>query len=124
MPFTAGNLGIHTGDLLSTAFNDAVKTNVVLQRVGANNVVVVAIKDTDCDAPGAIYVPGDRFKFYGSIDVLGGNRVKNCEWETIVRSVDTGLFNCATCKGAFITHHKPLAKIALARSRKLKISWR
>ena len=74
--------------------------------------------------PGLINVSGDRFKFYGNIDVLGDDRVNDCKRETIVRSVGAGLFNCATRKGTVITHHNPFAKIALAGSRKLKVSWR
>ncbi len=42
MPFTAGNLGVDAVNFLSAAFDDAIKTNIVFERVGTNNVVVVA----------------------------------------------------------------------------------
>ena len=120
MPLTAGNFGIYAINLLSTAFNDAVKTDVVLECVGADNIIVVAVENSDSNAARLINVSGDRFEFYGNIDIRGDNRTKYCERKTIVGSVRARLFDCAARKGTFITHHNPPAKIALAGSRKLK----
>ena len=50
MPLTAGDFGIYTINLLSTAFNDAVKTDVVLECIGADNIIVVAVEDADSNA--------------------------------------------------------------------------
>ena len=102
MPLTAGNFGIYTINLLSTAFNDAVKTDVVLECIGANNIIVVAVEDADSDAAGLINVSGDRFKFYGNIDVLGDDRVNDCKRETIVRSV---VLDCSIARPAKDCHH-------------------
>ena len=123
MPLTAGNFGIYTINLLSTAFNDAVKTDVVLERIGANNVIVVAIENADSNAAGLINVSGNRFESYGNIDVLGDDRLNDCERETIIRSVD---LDCSMARPAkeLIAHDSPFAKIALAGTRKLKVSWR
>src|SRR5262245_33427789 len=43
MPFTAGDFGVDAIDLLSAAFDDTIKTNIVFERVGSDNVIVVAI---------------------------------------------------------------------------------
>ena len=63
MPFTAGDLGVEAVNLLSVAFDDAIKTNVVFERVRTDDVIVVAIENTDSDTPGLINVSSDGFKF-------------------------------------------------------------
>src|SRR5262252_6338473 len=124
MPLTAGNFGVDAVNLLSAAFDDAIKTNIVFERVGTNNVVVVAVENADGDAPGLINVAGGGFEFQGDFNVLGGDRIKNCERETIIGSVRARLFNCAAGRGSFVTHHNPSAQIALSGSRKLKAGRR
>src|SRR5262245_766869 len=124
MPLTAGDFGVDAIDLLPTAFDDAIKTNVVFERVGANNVVVVAIEDTNSDTPSLINVAGDGFEFQGDVDVLGDDGLENCEWETIVCSVGARLFNCAASKGRLVIDHNPPAQISLSGSRKLEAGRR
>src|SRR5215475_4449846 len=63
VPFTAGDFDVDAIDLLPAAFDDAIKANVVFERVGARNVIVVAIEHTDSDTAGLIYVPSHRFEF-------------------------------------------------------------
>ena len=63
MPLTTGNFGIHTVNLLSTAFDDAIKTNIIFERVGADNVIVVTVENTDSNAARLIDAPTDRFEF-------------------------------------------------------------
>src|SRR5215475_15119015 len=111
MPLTAGDFGVDAVDLLPAAFDDAVESNIVFERVGSDNVVVVAIKNTNSDSPSLINVAGDGFEFQGDIDVLRSDGIKNCERETIIGSVRTRLFNGAACKGCFIADHNPSAKI-------------
>src|SRR6476660_4941194 len=120
MPFTGGNLGVDAVNFLSAAFDDAIKTNIVFERVGTNNVVVVAVENADSDTPGLINVAGDGFEFQRDINVLGDDGIKNCERETIIRSVRARLFNCAAGRGSLITDHNPSAQIALSGSRKLE----
>src|SRR5262249_18122816 len=120
MPFTAGNLGVDAVNLLSAAFDNAIKTNIVFERVGSNNVVVVAVESEEGDAPGLINGAGDGFEFQRDINVLGDDGIKNCERETIIRSVRARLFNCAAGKGCLITDNNPSANIALSGSRKLE----
>src|SRR5262249_24290096 len=124
MPFTAGNFGVDAVNLLSAAFDDAIKTNIVFERVGANNVVVVAVENTDGDTPSLINVAGDGFKFQGDVDVLSSDGIKNCEWETIVCSVGARLFNCAAGKGRLVIAQNPPTQIALSGSRKLEAGRR
>src|SRR5215471_19305126 len=120
MPFTAGNFGVDAVNLLSAAFDDAIKTNIVFERVGTNHVVVVAVENADGDTPGLINVAGDRFEFQGDINVLGGDGINNCEREMIIGSVRARLFNCAAGRGSLITDNNPSANIALSGSRKLE----
>src|SRR6516165_1075554 len=120
MPFTAGDLGVDAVNLLSAPFNDAIKTNIVFERVAADNVVVVAVENTDSDTSSLINVAGDGFEFKRDIDILGGDGINNCEREAIIGSVCARLFNRAAGEGCFITDHNPSAQIALSGSRKLK----
>src|SRR5215471_1385066 len=120
MPFTAADLGVDAINLLSTAFDDAIKTNIVFECVGSNNVVVVAVENTDSYTPCLIDLAGDGFEFQREINVLGDDGIKNCERETIIRSVRARLFNCAAGRGSLITDHNPSANIALSGSRKLE----
>src|SRR5262245_30424900 len=120
MPFTAGNFGIDAINLLSATFDDAIKTNIVFERIGTSNVVVVAVENADGDTPSLINVAGDGFEFQGDINVLGGDGIKNCERKTIIGSVRARLFNCAGGRGSLITHHNPSAQITLSGSRKLE----
>src|SRR6516162_3538051 len=120
MPFTAGDLGVDAVNLLSAPFDDAVKTNIVFERVGTNHVVVVAVENADGDTPGLIDLASDGFEFQRDFNVLGDYGIKNCERETIIGSVRARLFNCAAGRGSLVTHHNPSAQIALSGSRKLK----
>src|SRR5215470_19890152 len=120
MPFTAGNLGVDAVNLLSAAFDDAIKTNIVFERVGTNHVVVVAVESADSDTRCLIDLAGDGFELQGDINVLGGDGIKNCERKTIIGSVRARLFNCAGGRGSLITHHNPSAQITLSGSRKLE----
>src|SRR6516162_575655 len=111
MPLAAGDFSVDAVYLLPAAFDDAVESDIVFERVGTHNVIVVAIKNTNSDTPCLINVAGDGFEFQGDIDVLGGDGIKNCERETIIGSVRARLFNGAACKGCFIVDHDPSAKI-------------
>ena len=64
VPLVARNFCVPTVNLLSTTVNDAVETNIVLKRIGTNDVIVVAIKKTNGNAGCLIDISRDRFKFY------------------------------------------------------------
>ena len=117
------NFGVHTANLLSTAFDDAVKTNIVLKRIGADDVVVVAIEDTDSNAACLIDAPRDRFEAYGNVNVPGDNWFKYSKRKTIVRPVGARLFNHVTGKRGVITHDSPLTRTPLTCSCKFKVGW-
>src|SRR5262249_24502420 len=68
-----GDFGIHPMNLLTTALNDAVKANVVLKRIGSNNVIVVRIKYTSSntrrlvDASSNGFEPDGHLTFFATI---------------------------------------------------------
>src|SRR5262245_20975194 len=98
MPLIARNLDVHTSDLLSAAFDDAIEPDVVLKRVGTNDVIVVAIKKTNGNAAGLIDASRDRFELYRNVNVLGDEWFKNGQRKPIVCSVRAGLFDRTTSK--------------------------
>jgi hypothetical protein len=57
VPLISGDFGIDPVNLLPTALNDAVKANIVFERVCAHDVIVVGIEDTDGNATGLINAP-------------------------------------------------------------------
>jgi hypothetical protein len=63
MPLIAGDFDIHTIDLLATTFNDAIETNIVLKGIGADNVVVVGIGKSDCNATSLVYASATVLNF-------------------------------------------------------------
>ena len=71
MPFIAGNFDVLAANLFTTASNNAIKANIVLKRIGADDVVVVTIKDTHSNSTRLIDASSDRFEPYGDINVLG-----------------------------------------------------
>lgn len=62
MPLSARNLDIFACKLLSMTFYDAVKTNVVLKRIGADDIVVVGIQNTDSNSTRLVDASRDRFE--------------------------------------------------------------
>ena len=95
LPVTFVSLPVN---LFSTTFNNAVETNVVLKRIGTNDVIVVAIKETNGNACRLIDASRDRFEPYGNINVFGDDWFKNGERKTIVGSICTGLFDHSASK--------------------------
>src|SRR5262245_15502557 len=93
VPLIARNFGIRAANLLTTALNDTVKTHIVLKRIGADDIVVVGIEDTDGNSTCLIDAPCDRFEPHGYVNVSGDNWFKNSKWKTIVRWVRAGLLD-------------------------------
>src|SRR5262245_2040148 len=98
MPHIAGNFDVLPCNLLPATVDDPIETNVVLKRVGTNDVVVVTIKETNGNACRLIYASRDRFEPYGNVNVLADDWFKNSQRKTIVSSVGTRLLNYTTCK--------------------------
>ena len=107
MPFTAGNFGVRTTDLFTSTSNDAVKANVVFERIGADNVVVVGIEETNDNPTRLVDASSDRFELYGNVNVLGDNRFKNGQRKTIICLVFAGLFDRSPCKRGVVVNDSP-----------------
>ena len=59
MPLTGRDFCVYAVDLLPTAFDDAVKSHVVFKGVCPHNVIIVAVSNSDGNAPGLIDVARD-----------------------------------------------------------------
>ena len=60
VPLVGGHLDVRPGELLSLAVDHPIEAHVVLERVRAHDVVVVAVQEADGDAPSLIDFPGNR----------------------------------------------------------------
>src|SRR5262249_21437352 len=93
MPRVAGNHGVNTVNLLPTALNHVVEANVVLKRIGANNVVVVRIGKADGNSACLLDPPGFWLAAYGIRVTLGGDRDEDSMRKPVERSVGARLSN-------------------------------
>src|SRR4029078_12714300 len=59
MPFVRRYLDVGAFELFALALDHAIESDVILQRVGAHDVIVVSIADTDCDTTCLIDLAGD-----------------------------------------------------------------
>ncbi len=116
VPLIAGNFGVRTTDLFTTTLNDAVKTNVVLKRIGADDVIVVGIEETNGNPTRLVDTSSDRFELYGNVNVLGDDWFKNGQRKTIVCLVYTGLFDHSAGKRGFVVNDSPFSRTTLALS--------
>src|SRR6185295_16558283 len=57
VPFAGRDLEVRTFELLAPAFEHAVEADVVLERIGAHDIIVVRIAEPDGDAAGLIDRP-------------------------------------------------------------------
>ena len=69
MPFVGGDLQIRALELLATALDHAIEAHIVLQRVGASDVVVVGIAKPHGNSRGLIDFSGDRLE--GWVQLIG-----------------------------------------------------
>ena len=98
MPNVAGNFGVHTVNLLATTLNDPVKADVVLKRIGANNVIVVRIDNTNRNSPCLVDTTGNGLEAYGDLDILRDDRLEDGEREPIISSIGARLLNDAVAR--------------------------
>ena len=70
MPLAAADFGVDAVDLMPATFDDTIKTNIVFERVGPDNVVVVSIENTDSNTSRTINLAGDGFEFQGASTFL------------------------------------------------------
>src|SRR5215475_15219697 len=110
MPLITGNFDIHAVDLIAAAFNDAVKPDIVFKRIGADNVVVVFVNETDSNSTCLIDAPSDRLEPYGYLKVSGDHWFKNGQRKTIVRSLRARLFNRSASKSGLIANDRPFSR--------------
>src|SRR5215207_10660347 len=74
MPLAACHLGVRAGELLTASADDPVKANVVLQGIGAGDIVVVAINQTYHKAARLVDSSGNRLEAGGHLDIARNGR--------------------------------------------------
>src|SRR5262245_30506660 len=124
MPLIASDLGVHPVDLFAAASDHAIKANIVLKGIGANDVVVVGIGNSDCNAARLVYATCNRFELQGDVDVLRHYGIKDSKRKTIVRAVGAGLFDDPALKRSLITYYGPLTRLTLTGPPKFEIGGR
>ena len=95
VPHPARDFYVLPANLLTAAFDHAIKSDIVFKRVGAHDVIIVGIKDTNSDSPGLIDVPCDRFEAERNFDVFGADLPEDCKRKAIVRPIRAFLFDSA-----------------------------
>src|SRR5262245_45791690 len=121
MPLIASDLGVHPVDLFAAASDHAIKANIVLKGIGANDVVVVGIGNSDCNAARLVYATCNRFKLQGRVDVLRHYGIKDSKRKTIVRAVGARLFDDPALKRSLITYYRPLTRLTLTGPPKFEV---
>src|SRR5258708_34841460 len=85
MPFLGRNLDVGCGKLLSPAFDHPVEADVVFERVGADDVIIVGRAQADYDAAGLVNGAGNRLEAKLDLQVLAGERLVDREPEPVIR---------------------------------------
>lgn len=76
MPRVAGNFCVYAVNLLATTLDDSVKADVVFERIGADNVVIVRVDNSDRDPSCLVGASGDGIEAHGNLDILRDDRLK------------------------------------------------
>src|SRR6266550_2613034 len=84
VPLIRRNLGVGAFDLRSLAFDHMIETDIVLERIGAHDVVVVGIAEPDGDAASLIDFPGNRLESNRNVHVAGQYRLVDGERKPVV----------------------------------------
>lgn len=71
VPFICGDAKVGTLDLLATALDHAIKTDVVLHRIGTSDVIIIGVDQPYDDASRLVDRASDRLEANRRIDVLG-----------------------------------------------------
>src|SRR5262245_27577965 len=123
MPLVGCNLGVDSVNLFTTAFNHSIETDIVLKRIGTDDVVIVGISNANRNSACLINTACNRFESYGDFDVFGDNWLKDSEWKTIVSAIRTRLLNHRAGERRWIAYDVPFTEPALARPREFKVGW-
>ena len=107
-------------DLLPSAIHDAVETDVVFERVGAGDVVVVSVGEPHRDASRLIDLAGDRLEVNRHIHILRRERQIHSERKAIGRSVLARLRDRLLPSGGRVRDDFPSADRTATGQRKLE----
>ena len=95
MPLVGGNFYVRTCDFHATAFDNTIEPNVVFERVGSDNVIVVGINQAHRDTARPVDASRHRFEPHGNINVLGYSRAIDRKRKTIIGPVGARLLDSA-----------------------------
>jgi hypothetical protein len=63
VPLVANNFDVYPIDLFAAASDYAIESNIVLKGIGADNVVVVGVGNSNCNATSLVYAARNRLEF-------------------------------------------------------------
>src|SRR6266849_1172799 len=124
VPDAAGDLAIPPREFSPVPFHHVVEANVVLERVGADDVIIVRVLEPEHESATLVHLPGDRLAFHRQAQVLHLGAGEG-NGKTIVGIVsaylreDIGFARCIV----FSTDH-PLPVGALSGASEGKTGWR
>jgi hypothetical protein len=85
------HLDIGAADLTSKPAHNVVKVDVIFERIGAEDVVVVRVRQPHRDAASTVDPAVDSLEAHRDLDVFGGYAVVDRQRKTIVRMIGTAL---------------------------------
>src|SRR6516162_7785029 len=114
MPLPLGDFGIEALDLLAPTVHDPVEANIVLERVGTDDVVIIWGGEPHHDAAGLVDFAGDRLEAHRDINVSGGYRLIDRQRKAVVGRIGAGLGNGCLMGGGWIANNSPFGWRAVA----------
>ena len=94
--------------MFAPALDDAIESDVILKRVGANHVVIVGVLEPHGDAPGLIDLAGDRLESDFNVKIGGGEALMDRERKPIIGAIGAGLLDRTSLRGGLILGDGPL----------------
>src|SRR5258708_22304664 len=96
VPFVRRYPQIGPSQLFAAAVDDAIESDVILERVGAHHTVVVGIREPHRDAAGPIDLAADRLEAEFDVEVGGGEAVVNGEGKAVIGALGAALLDRAS----------------------------
>src|SRR2546425_1250743 len=120
VPDATLHCAVPTGELDALAFHDVIEPDVVLERVGAGDVVVVRVLEAEDESTALVDLAGNRLAFHREAEVLHlGSRER--DGESVVGLVRVGLSeDIRRARRVLISLDDPLALAAAPRPPKLE----
>src|SRR5260370_151603 len=93
VPRVGRDLGVGAFDLLAPALDHAIEADVVLERIGAHDIIIIGVADPDGDSAGLIDLPGHCLESNRDIHAARRYRSVDRERKPVIGRVRAGLLD-------------------------------